>query len=93
VFEGPVDKVPIISLELFGIRQRSEKNSPEQYCRDLSKSIKQWCGIETKVVSKKVQLNNERNYQYTFKYNPSNQFFEYVQRPIDIFKDNYYIIQ
>jgi len=80
----PVDKMPKIDLEVFGVRLRSEKDTPEQYCRDLSKSIKQWCGIETKIERRQIKKNGKHEYEYTFKYEPIDQIFQYIARPLDI---------
>jgi hypothetical protein len=77
-----VAEVPKVDLALFGQRIRSEKETDEQYCRDLSKALKQWCGVKTKVEGKQVRKDNERVYTYALTYEPEGQLFSYVARPL-----------
>lgn len=78
----PIDSVPKVDLTLFGQRLRSNKETTEQYCRDLTKALKQWCGVETKVVSKRVREGKVRDYEYSLKYEPQGQLFSYMNRKI-----------
>jgi hypothetical protein len=80
-WEKPVAEVPTIDLALFGQRLQSNKQTPDQYCRDLSKALKQWCLVETKVVRKRASSGN-REYSYTLKYEPHKQVFSYIARPL-----------
>ena len=80
-WELAVSEVPKMDLTLFNQRIRSEKNTDEQYCRDLSKALKQWCGVESKVVSKREAVG-DRGYVYSLKYSPQGQLFSYVARPL-----------
>lgn len=85
-----VDSVPKVDLTLFGQRLRSNKESDEQYCRDLSKALKQWCGVETKVERKRVRKNKQLDYEYSITYDPQGQLFSYITRKLtaaDIFAD------
>lgn len=85
-----VERVPKIDLSLFGQRLRSEKDTDEQYCRDLSKALKQWCGVKTKVESRQVRQGGDRVYTYALTYAPEGQLFSYVERPqsaADIFAE------
>jgi hypothetical protein len=75
-----VDRIPKVDLALFGQRVRSEKDTDEQYCRDLSKALKQWCGVETKVERKQVRKDGDRVYTYTLTHDPQGQLFSYVAR-------------
>jgi hypothetical protein len=81
-WQTPVAEVPTIDLTVFGQRVRSEKNTSEQYCRDLSKALKQWCGVETKVDRKRVRKDTGLEYTYTLSYEPQGQVFSYVTRPL-----------
>lgn len=76
-----VDAVPKVDIALFGQRIRSEKDTAEQYCRDLSKALKQWCGVETKVSRTRVRQGTDLAYSYSLTYDPEGQLFSYVARP------------
>jgi hypothetical protein len=76
-----VTAVPKVDLALFGQRIRSEKDTDEQYCRDLSKALKQWCGVKTGVERKRVRQGEDRGYAYALTYSPEGQLFSYVVRP------------
>lgn len=75
-----VTQVPVVDVALFGQRVRSEKETPEQYCRDLSKALKQWCGVKTSVERTRVREGAERSYQYALTYEPEGQLFSYLPR-------------
>jgi len=81
-WELDVSNVPKVDLGLFGQRIRSEKDTDEQYCRDLSKALKQWCGVNTKVNRKRVRHGETLGYDYTLQYEPQEQLFSYVARPL-----------
>jgi hypothetical protein len=80
-WDRPVTEIPKIDLTVFGQRVRSEKDTPEQYCRDLSKALKSWCGVITKV-ERTRSSSGEREYSYSFAYEPQGQLFSYVTRPL-----------
>ena len=80
-WELQATEVPKVNLELFGVRLRSEKVTDEQYCRDLSKALKQWCGVETKVERKRGG-SGSREYSYFLRYEPQGQLFSYVERKL-----------
>ena len=67
-----------MDLNLFGQRVRSEKDTDEQYCRDLSKALKQWCGVVTTVERKRVRTQGNLDYDFTLTYAPAGQLFSYV---------------
>lgn len=81
-FSKDVAEIPMVCLDLFGQREWSDKESPEQYCRNLVRALKDWCGIEMKVSRKQVRKNGERVYQYTLEYNPQGQLLEYIPRKL-----------
>lgn len=86
----PIDTVPKVDLTVFGQRLRSQKDSQEQYCRDLSKALKNWCGIEIKVARKRVSKGETRGYTYTLHYDPQGQLLTYMNRKltvIELFKN------
>jgi hypothetical protein len=80
-WDRPVVEIPKIDLTVFGQRVRSEKDTPEQYCRDLSKALKSWCGVETKVERVRASTG-QREYSYFLAYEPQGQLFSYVSRPL-----------
>ena len=83
--------VPKVDIALFGQRVRSEKDTVEQYCRDLSKALKQWCGVETKVERTRVRQGGDLGYTFALRYDPHDQLFSYVARPrraADIFAED-----
>jgi hypothetical protein len=85
-----VSEVPKVDLALFGQRIRSEKDTDEQYCRDLSKALKQWCGVSIKVAKRRVRRGADLTYTYTLQYDPKGQLFSYVSRPLtgsEVFAD------
>jgi hypothetical protein len=84
-------QVPKVDIALFGQRVRSEKDTAEQYCRDLSKALKQWCGVETKVERTRVRRGGDLGYTFALRYDPRGQLFSYVARPrtaTDIFAED-----
>ena len=83
-WERKIEEVPRVALDLFGIRMRSEKDTPEQYCRDLCKAFKKWCGIEMKVERKRVQEKGERTYTYKLAFDPKGQIIDYTVRPVNL---------
>lgn len=81
-WDRPVSAVPTVDLTVFGQRVRSEKDTPEQYCRDLSKALKSWCGVVTKVERTRVRRGKDLNYEFTLSYEPQGQVLSYVSRPL-----------
>jgi len=81
-WDRPVSEIPKIDLTVFGQRLRSEKDTPEQYCRDLSKALKSWCGVVTKVERTRVRKGKDLDYEFTLSYEPQGQLFSYVSRPL-----------
>lgn len=81
-WEKAVADVPKVDLALFGSRLRSKKDTDEQYCRDLSKALKDWCAVETKVVRKRVRNGEALSYDFSLHYEPQGQLFSYVARPL-----------
>jgi hypothetical protein len=73
-------EVPKVDLSLFGQRIRSEKDTTEQYCRDLCKALKTWCGVELKVNRKRTRNGDKLDYAYTLSYEPQDQVFSYMAR-------------
>lgn len=81
-FSKSVAEVPQVNLDLFGQREWTEKNTPEQYCRLLVRALRDWCGLEMKVERKQVRKDGARVYQYTLEYRPQGQLFEYIPRKL-----------
>lgn len=74
----PIDQVPVVDLSAFNLRKRTEKDTPEQYCRELSRSIENWCGFAISVRSKKIGPKANRTYEYTLVYNYDKSVAKYI---------------
>lgn len=74
----PVDDVPVVDLSAFNLRKRTEKDTPEQYCRELSRSIENWCGFAISVHSKKTGPRDNRTQEYTLVYNYDKSVAKYI---------------
>jgi hypothetical protein len=74
----PVENVPVIDLSAFSLRKRTEKDTPEQYCRQLAASIENWCGYAIRVSSKRIRKGEERAYEYTMVYNYEKSIARYI---------------
>jgi hypothetical protein len=86
-FSFDVEDMTKIDLAIFGTRIRSEKDTPEQYCRDLVKSLEQWCGVKIKVESKRIKKNNELSYSYKVVYNAEDNIFSYIGQKCSFFEE------
>jgi hypothetical protein len=69
-----------LDLSLFGVRERSEKDTPEQKARDLCKAMQEW-GLDLAVERKKKQVDGVRDYVYSLTYSPTG-IAGYVRRPV-----------
>jgi hypothetical protein len=64
----PVDEIKQVSLECFNVRKRTDKDTPEQYARDVSKALKSWNGTSLKVIGKRVRIESGLGYSYSVEY-------------------------
>ena len=69
-----------VDLELFGVRKRTEKDTPEQKARDFCKAVAEW-GLDMKVERKKKQIDGVRDYVYSLTYSPTG-IAGYVKKPL-----------
>jgi len=60
-----VSEVPKLDLNVFALREWTEKDGPEQYARELSRALNGWCGTSLVVERKKVGGRTTRHYDYT----------------------------
>jgi len=60
-----VSEVPKLDLNVFALREWTEKNGPEQYARELARALNAWCGTGLVVERKKVGGRTTRHYDYT----------------------------
>ena len=74
----PIEQVPVVDLSAFNLRKRTEKDTPEQYCRELSRSIENWCGFAISVHSKKKGPKGNQTYEYTLVYNYEKSVAKYI---------------
>jgi hypothetical protein len=73
-----IEQVPVVDLSAFNLRKRTEKDTPEQYCRELSRSIENWCGFAISVHSKKTGSRDNRTQEYTLVYNFDKSVAKYI---------------
>lgn len=72
----PVQDVPKADLTCFGIRDRSSKDTSEQYCRNLVKAVKVFNGTTLNIVKQRSRKGDE----YSLTYQPkSNSIVSYIQ--------------
>jgi hypothetical protein len=74
----PVAEVPRVDLSAFSLRQRSDKETQEQYCRELAQCIEHWCGYAISVKSKRVRKGKNLDYEYTMVYDFSKSTAGYI---------------
>jgi len=60
-----VSEVPKLDLNVFALREWTEKDGPEQYARELARALNGWCGTGLVVERKKVGGRTTRHYDYT----------------------------
>jgi hypothetical protein len=60
-----VSEVPKLDLNVFALREWTEKEGPEQYARELARALNGWCGTGLAVERKKVGGRTTRHYDYT----------------------------
>jgi hypothetical protein len=60
-----VSEVPKLDLNVFALREWTEKDGPEQYARELARAVNGWCGSSLAVERKKVGGRTTRHYEYT----------------------------
>lgn len=60
-----VSEVPKLDLNVFALREWTEKDGPEQYARELARALNGWCGTGLAVERKKVGGRTTRHYDYT----------------------------
>jgi hypothetical protein len=77
----PVDQVPAINLSLFNLRKRTDKDTPDQYCRELCRSIQDWCGYAVSVKQKRIRKGQTLTYEYTMVYDYDKSLAKYVTAP------------
>jgi hypothetical protein len=83
----PVEELQQVSLECFNLRVRSEKDTPDQYARDVKKALEGWNNTKLHVDRKRVRNGSELGYDYTLRYEAEeNQFYQVVVRHSDIFE-------
>jgi hypothetical protein len=85
----PVDELKQVSLECFNLRKRTDKDTPEQYARDVSKALKSWNGTNLKIVSKRVRIESGRGYSYCVEYDvDENPIYSAIITRKAIFEDD-----
>ena len=60
-----VSEVPKLDLNVFALREWTQKDGPEQYARELARAVNGWCGSGLAVERKKVGGRTTRHYEYT----------------------------
>ena len=75
----PIEEIPKLDLSPFSLRSRSNKDTHDQYCRDLAKSIENWCGFAISVKQKQVRKNGVKSYEYTMVYNYEESTAKYIE--------------
>lgn len=78
-WELPLADIPVVDLSPFSLRKRSEKDTHEQYCRELAKCIEDWCGYAIRVSGKRIKKNNVCSYNYTMVYDFSQSTAKYIE--------------
>jgi ATP:corrinoid adenosyltransferase len=78
-WELPVADVPEIDLSPFSLRKRTQKDTHEQHCREIAKSIKNWCGYAISVKQKRVKKNGECFYEYSMVYDYDASIAKYIE--------------
>lgn len=60
-----VSEVPKVDLNVFALREWTEKDGPEQYARELARAVNGWCGSGLAVERKRVRRKEALAYEYT----------------------------
>lgn len=76
----PVEELKQISLDCFHLRNRTDKDTPEQYARDVSKAFKDWNGTELKVERKQSTKNKEYIERFFLSYSKENPIYKAISR-------------
>lgn len=74
----PIEELKQISLDCFKLRNRTDKDTPEQYTRDVSKAFKSWNGTELSVVRKLIQKDNIRSQTFKLEYSKINPLYNAI---------------
>jgi hypothetical protein len=78
-WELPVEQVEHKDLSAFSLRKWTEKDTPEQHCRDLARCINNWCGYAVQVNRKQVKKSGVKSYTYTMVYDFEKSVAKYIQ--------------
>jgi hypothetical protein len=79
-WELPISQIENKELSAFSLRKRSEKDTHEQYCRELAKCIKDWCGFAISVDRKRVKKQGVCSYTYTMVYDLDKSTAKYISK-------------
>jgi hypothetical protein len=60
-----VSEVPKLDLNVFALREWTEKDGPEQYARELARALNGWCWTSLAVERKRVRRKEALAYEYT----------------------------
>jgi hypothetical protein len=78
-WELPVSDVEHKDLSAFSLRKWTDKDTPEQHCRELARCINNWCGYAVQVNRKRVKKSGVCDYTYTMVYDFEKSVAKYIQ--------------
>lgn len=79
-FSIPVEDMPHINIDTFGIRIRSEKDTHEQHCRNVCTAFEKW-GLDLSVQRKRVRVGKTRDYKYSVVFDREKSIISYITLP------------
>ena len=78
-----VSELPELNLNSFTLRDRSEKDTPEQNWRNAKKAFEKY-GLHLTVHQKRVKENNALFYAYSVEFKRENSVIDYIHPKVDL---------
>lgn len=79
----PLNEMPEVNLHSFTLRDRSEKDGPEQHWRDVGKAFARF-GLYVSVVRKRVRKGDKLDYIYSVAFDRKKSVIDYITPKVDL---------
>ena len=79
----PISEMPELDLHAFTLRDRSQKDTPEQHWRNVGKAFERF-GLAVSVQQKRVKKDKVLGYTYSVMFNREKSVIDYIHPKLDI---------
>ena len=79
----PISEMPEIDLHAFTLRDRSQKDTPEQHWRNVGKAFERF-GLAVSVQQKRVKVKGVCDYAYSVTFNREKSVIDYIHPKLDL---------